>query len=132
MFILRLFIAFICISITTPFSYAISIPTSVIHSVHSGFVATPQTKINIENAPIDNSHFKVVANSIFGSRVVLESNACWQVVEFLKNRISPTPIVIMDGGYSVEINNNIVLQSSHDSLYSWINRCSEKHSQQSN
>lgn len=129
MFILRLLIVFICIFITTPFSYAIPIPTSIIHS---GFLANPQTKLNIENAPIDNSYFKVVANSIFGPRVVLESNSCWQVVEFLKTRISPTPIVIMDGGYSININDNIVLQSSNNALYSWINRCSEKYSHQIN
>lgn len=84
--------------------------------------------VKVSEIPIENAVMKVSANSIAGPRIVLETDSCLKVVEFLKIRIGDKPLLIMDGGYRVFINDNITLSSSSDDLYAWMIRCSEKYS----
>lgn len=82
-----------------------------------------------DKAPIENATIVIYAGNIAGPIKVLETNSCLKAVEYLKPRVGDKPMLIMDGGYTVHINQpkrQFVVKSSDDSLFSWINRCIEK------
>lgn len=76
--------------------------------------------------PVDNVSINVFANTISGPIKKLSTNSCIQAVDFLKPKIGEKPILIMDGGYTVEIEKGerkFQLSSRQDTLFSWMQRC---------
>lgn len=113
--------------ITPSFAYALSpiaLPLVMTVAVNDkNETMSESIKRITELPPLENIEVQVFAESIAGPVKSFESNSCLKTVEYLKPRISEKPQLIMDGGYTVYINKKFVLQSSNDTLYSWMNRC---------
>ncbi len=114
---------------STNYVYALSpaaLPLSATTlAVNDNSMATTIKKITTL-PPIENITVEVNAGSIAGPVKALETNSCMKVVEYLENRITDKPQIIMDGGYTVYINKKFVLDSSQENLYVWLNRCKDK------
>ena len=116
--------------ISTNYAYAISpaaLPLSATTLATNDSMSNTIKKITTL-PPLENITIEVNAGSIAGPVKALETNSCMKVVEYLENRITDKPQIIMDGGYTVYINKKFVLDSSKENLYLWLNRCKEKFS----
>lgn len=116
--------------ITSSLAYAIS-PAELPLAVSTLSEQSMKDSISqlAEQAPIENATIVIYAGNIAGSIKVLETNSCLKAVEYLKPLVGDKPMLIMDGGYTVHINKQkrqFVVKSSDDSLFSWMNRCTEK------
>lgn len=110
---------------TSSIAYALS---PVAYPLSATVVPKSEEIKSLTLPPIDNVHIKINANTIAGTIKAFETDSCSRAVDFLKPRVGNKPMLIMDGGYIVYINNKFVLDSSSELLFSWMNRCQEKYS----
>lgn len=115
----------ISLLVVSSFSYA-----SELNLLDSDIQAEQSVKQIIKNVttipPVENITITVFANSIGGPVKKLTTNSCITAVEFIKPLVGNKPMTIMDGGYTLEIEQNekkFNLSSHQQTLFSWIEHC---------